>query len=100
MSSPATPLDEYRASIDNLDAALIALLGERFKVTKKVGLYKAEHRLPEQDTGREEQQMAKIETLSLQAGLRPEIAKAVLRVIIDQVIAEHREVRKGFFNAS
>ncbi len=30
-------LASYRASIDNIDAALVHLLAERFKVTKAVG---------------------------------------------------------------
>jgi len=89
-----TLLDEYRKSIDNLDAALISLLAERFKVTRKVGLYKAEHGLPGRDPEREHRQMVKIEGLSQAAGLKPETAKAVLRVIIDQVVEEHHEVRR------
>ena len=35
-------LDAYRASIDNIDAALVHLLAERFKITQAVGRYKAE----------------------------------------------------------
>ena len=32
----------YRASIDNIDAALIHMLAERFRCTKAVGVLKAE----------------------------------------------------------
>ena len=39
-------LKNYRASIDNLDAALIHILAERFRITKAVGTYKAEMKLP------------------------------------------------------
>ena len=31
-------LKEYRDSIDNIDAAMIFLLSERFKITHKVGV--------------------------------------------------------------
>lgn len=92
-----TPLNEYRESIDNLDSALIGILAERFKITRKVGLYKAEHSLPEKDTDRETRQMEKIDLLSKRAGLRPEIARSVLRLVIDRVIDEHTEIRKGYF---
>ncbi|MEO7690576.1 MAG: chorismate mutase, partial [Sphingomonas sp.] len=34
-------LSGYRQSIDNIDAALVFLLAERFKVTQAVGRYKA-----------------------------------------------------------
>ena len=37
-------LESYRASIDNIDAALVHLLAERFKVTQAVGRYKADRR--------------------------------------------------------
>ena len=43
---PDAVLVSYRASIDNIDAALIHILAERFRITKAVGAYKAEHRLP------------------------------------------------------
>ncbi len=93
-------LDEYRQSIDNLDAALVALLAERFRITRKVGLFKVKHSLPEKDEEREEYQFAKIEEISKKAGLRPETAHAVLRLVIDRVIEEHKEVRKEFFKNS
>ena len=34
-------LKRYRESIDNIDAALVFMLAERFKVTQAVGEYKA-----------------------------------------------------------
>ncbi len=44
-------LAEYRSSIDNIDAALVHLLAERFKITKAVGRYKKEAQLAPADTG-------------------------------------------------
>ena len=35
-------LQGYRKSIDNIDAALIHMLAERFRCTQQVGLLKAE----------------------------------------------------------
>ena len=52
-------LADYRASIDNIDAALIHMLAERFRCTKAVGLLKAEHGLPPADPAREQQQKCK-----------------------------------------
>ena len=40
-------LADYRSSIDNIDAALVHLLAERFKITKAVGRYKATVDLPD-----------------------------------------------------
>ena len=42
-------LMEYRNSIDNIDAALVFLLSERFKITQKVGILKAKKTLPPAD---------------------------------------------------
>ena len=46
-------LDHFRQSIDNIDAALIYMLAERFKITQAVGRYKAETGLPPADPGQE-----------------------------------------------
>ncbi|MEO7467648.1 MAG: chorismate mutase, partial [Sphingobium limneticum] len=45
-------LNRYRESIDNIDAALVFMLAERFKVTQAVGEHKARHKLPPADPGR------------------------------------------------
>ena len=50
MSDQTPPeLLEMRHSIDNIDAALIHLLAERFKQTRKVGELKARQGLPPAD---------------------------------------------------
>ncbi|UVK41253.1 chorismate mutase [Mesorhizobium sp. AR10] len=38
-------LADYRVSIDNIDAALVHMLAERFRCTKASGLLKATHDL-------------------------------------------------------
>ena len=45
-------LEDLRASIDNLDAALVHLLAERFKCTQRVGRLKATHDMPAMDPAR------------------------------------------------
>ncbi|WP_239670410.1 MULTISPECIES: chorismate mutase [Pantoea] len=42
----------HRQTIDNLDAALIYILAERFRCTHKVGELKAAHNMPESDKNR------------------------------------------------
>ena len=87
-------LEDFRKSIDNIDNALIFLLAERFHITDKVGEYKKEHNLPAQDKEREAAQFARIEKLALNAGLDALFAKQLLRLIIDEVIANHNEIAK------
>ncbi len=80
----------YRESIDNIDAALVFMLAERFKVTKAVGRYKAVAGLPAADPGREATQVARLRALAVSANLDPEFSEKFLRFIIDEVIRHHQ----------
>jgi chorismate mutase len=88
-------LKRYRQSIDNIDAALVHILAERFKVTQAVGAYKAEHGLPPADPGREEAQIARLRALAKDADLDPEFSEKFLRFIIEEVIRHHERARGG-----
>ena len=91
---PDETLTRYRQSIDNIDAALIHMLAERFKVTQAVGAYKAERGLPPADPGREEAQIARLRALAKDADLDPEFSEKFLRFIIDEVIRHHERLRQ------
>ena len=94
--APADPvLAGYRASIDNIDAALIHMLAERFRITKAVGAYKAERQLPPSDPGREERQIARLRKLAEEANLDPEFSEKFLRFIIQEVIRHHERIREN-----
>ena len=84
-------LDTYRRSIDNIDAALVHILAERFRITQAVGQYKANTRLPPADPGREEKQIERLRRLAADADLDPEFSEKFLRFIIDEVIRHHRQ---------
>ncbi|MDM7956582.1 chorismate mutase [Blastomonas sp.] len=86
-------LAAFRQSIDNIDAALIFMLAERFKITKAVGEYKAKTALPPADPGREEQQIARMKRLAVDADLDPDFSEKFLRFVIDEVIRHHEQIR-------
>jgi len=86
-------LDGFRQSIDNIDAAMIHILAERFRITKAVGAYKAEHGLPASDPGREERQIERLRKLAEDAQLDPEFSEKFLRFIIQEVIRHHERAR-------
>ena len=86
-------LDGFRASIDNIDAALIHMLAERFRITQSVGAYKAQHNLPPSDPGREERQITRMRRLAEDANLDPEFSEKFLRFIIQEVIRHHEQAQ-------
>ncbi len=86
-------LENYRNSIDRLDAILVFTLAERFKITEKVGKLKATVNLPASDPKRENRQLERLEKLSLEAGLDPVFAKEFLKFIISEVIRHHKKFK-------
>ncbi len=85
-------LARLRSSIDNIDAALVHLLAERFKATQAVGVLKAEWRLPPADPRREEQQIERLRALAADAGLDPVFAEKFLGFVIAEVIRHHEAI--------
>jgi len=88
-------LAEYRASIDNIDAALVHLLAERFKITKAVGRYKKDAELPPADPDREAIQVARLRTLAEESGLDPAFTEKFLRFVVAEVIHHHQRIAEG-----
>ena len=89
---PSRDLARLRSSIDNIDAALVHLLAERFKCTQAVGELKAAAGLPPADPAREEEQVARLRALADEAGLDPQFAEAFLAFIIAEVIRHHEHI--------
>ncbi|MBZ6378872.1 chorismate mutase [Pacificimonas flava] len=92
MDQPAD-LAQFRSSIDNIDAALIHILAERFRITKAVGAYKAKHGLPPADKAREAEQIERLRRLAESANLDPEFSEKFLRFIVAEVIRHHEQAR-------
>jgi len=85
-------LSSYRQSIDNIDAALVHMLAERFRCTKAVGVLKATHDLPPADPAREEYQIERLRHLAQEAHLDPDFAETFLNFIIKEVIRHHEAI--------
>ncbi|TDD51220.1 chorismate mutase [Nonomuraea terrae] len=82
-------LQRLRDSIDNLDAALVHLLAERFKCTQEVGRLKARYQLPPADPEREASQIRRLRTLAEESKLDPVFAERFLNFIIAEVVRHH-----------
>ncbi|MFF1352649.1 chorismate mutase [Streptomyces sp. NPDC058297] len=85
-------LARLRDSIDNIDAAVVHMLAERFKCTQQVGHLKAEHALPPADAAREARQIERLRQLAENAKLDPAFAEKFLNFIISEVIRHHEQI--------
>ena len=85
-------LSRLRGSIDNIDAAIVHMLAERFKCTQEVGRLKAEYRLPPADPARERDQIERLRELAESARLDPAFAEKFLNFIIAEVIRHHERI--------
>ena len=97
MSEPAPEtaaeaLKRLRRSIDNIDAAGLHMLAERFRCTKAVGELKAGAGLPPADPVREAEQIARLRRLAETAELDPDFAEKFLAFVIREVIRHHEAV--------
>ncbi len=89
----AERLSQYRRSIDNIDAALVHMLAERFRITQAVGEYKAQTNLPPADPSREKAQIERLRKLAEESDLDPEFGEKFIRFVIDEVIRHHQRAR-------
>lgn len=99
-SAPSRPdvraeLTSIRESIDNLDAAVVHILAERFKFTQRVGVLKAEGGLPPADPEREKVQIERLRALAKESNLDPAFAEKFLNFIIAEVIHHHEQIVNG-----
>lgn len=91
-NEPSAELTSLRQSIDNIDAAVIHMLAERFKFTQQVGRLKATTGLPPSDPDREKVQIARLRQLAEESHLDPAFAEKFLNFIVAEVIHHHEQI--------
>ena len=93
-----TELAGIRRSIDNIDAALIHLLAERFKFTQQVGRLKATSTACRRPIpSARGVQIARLRALADEAHLDPAFAEKWFNFVVAEVIHHHeRADRHGF----
>ena len=86
-------LAKLRRSIDNLDAAVVHLLAERFRCTDAIGDLKARHALASRDAKREATQLKRLRALAAQSGLDPDFTQKLYALVVREVIANHEAIK-------
>ena len=93
-------LRAFRQSIDEVDAALVRLLAERFRITRDVGVLKAAHGLPPTDLARKHQQIDALRCLADELGLDPDFCEQFVHFVMDEVIRNHVRIAESVVESS
>lgn len=85
-------IEALRSTIDNIDAAVIHLLAERFKATSRVGVLKAQAGFAPADLQREEQQIERLRSIARDAGLDTQIAEMYKQFVVEEAKKRHQRI--------
>ena len=83
-------LEEHRDQIDRVDEHILSLLGERFRVTDRIGEIKKEQELEAESENREEEQNKKLEDWAQENEVDPELVLRLYELIREKVKERHR----------
>ena len=92
---PDEQLADFRRSIDKVDAELVRLLAERFRITLEIGFYKAANALPPADPVRQHEQIDRLREMARAEGLDPDFCERFMHMVMDEVIANHRNIARS-----
>jgi chorismate mutase len=87
-------LSELRHLIDEVDAAMVELLAERFRYTLTIGKLKARHGLASRDLERETAQSYRLRNLAARSGLDVDFALKLHAFIIQEVVRNHEALAR------
>ena len=87
-------LKNERSTIDRLDAIIVNALIERFSVTKRIGLLKAEHNIETYDSEREKKQVKTLERLIEDSDLDKKFIVNLMKMITTESKKKHEQIKK------
>lgn len=76
-----TTLEMHRKKIDSLDQTMIKVLGERERVVREIGIYKAKNNIPALQASRFQQVMERAILAGKEEGLSEEFIRAFLNAL-------------------
>lgn len=86
-------LVQWREMLDEVDEKIVKLLAERFKITRKIGTYKARNGLETRDRAREAEQLDRVKKIARELHISPELAQNILQSIIEEAAKEHEQAK-------
>ena len=87
-------LKNERSTIDRLDVIIVNALMERFSVTKRIGLIKAENNIETYDSEREERQVKTLEKLIKDSDLDKKFIVNLMKLITTESKKNHEQIKK------
>ena len=87
-------LKNERSTIDRIDAIIINALIERFSVTKRIGLIKAEHNIETYDRNREKMQLKALEKLIEDSDVDREFIVKLMELITTESKKKHEQIKR------
>ena len=87
-------LKNERSTIDRLDVIIVNALIERFSVTKRIGLIKAENNIETYDSEREETQIKTLEKLIKDSDLDKKFIVNLMKLITTESKKHHEQIKK------
>lgn len=81
-----------RQQIDTLDNELLEVLNKRMRVSREIGQYKKEHRMPVLQAGRYDDIMQSRVKLALEMGMSSDFMKSVLSAIHEESVRQQIEI--------
>jgi len=100
VSGVPAELAEARATIDNIDAALVHILAERFRCTQRVGPSTPALPPPPAAPPRGARQVERLRTLAASSGLDPDFAEKFLGFMVREVIRHHEDIKAEYDESS
>lgn len=93
-TSADTALMNYRVAIDSLDNSIIQLIGQREKIVKAIGIYKAKHNIPSLQANRFQEVVNRSIAAGKEQGLPPEFITSLMNLIHDESLRLEDEIKK------
>ena len=86
-------LDELRIEIDKCNNNIIEAIKKRFYITREIGLLKKENNLSSYDKNREDKVINNVRLLAKNSNLNEDMIENIFKIIMEQVIKEHEELK-------